>query len=78
MNIDYGHNHIVERLRATLFYSCENGDLESAAKALKNGANPNEKYKFNNDFCGRGSSLHAASRAFINELSIICTYFSYF
>ncbi len=72
MNIDYGHNYIVERLRATLFYSCENGDLESATEALKNGANPNEKYKFNHSNT-RGSSFIVASRAFINELSITYT-----
>ncbi len=75
MNIDYGHNHIVECLRGTLFYACENGDLKSATTALENGANPNEKYKFNDEDI-RGSSLVAASRAFINMLLIIYTYFS--
>ncbi len=77
INKDYGHNHIVERLKGTLFYACENGDLESATEALKNGANLNGMYIFNHEN-SRGSSLHAASRAFIYELSIIYTYFSPF
>ncbi len=69
MSKDYGHNHIVERLRRTLFYACEIGVFESATEALKNGANPNGKYLFLKGNT-RGSSLHAVSCAHINVLCL--------